>query len=110
MKNELSDKSLCGLLQDWKVSAEPAPRFSAGVWRRIAEREAHALAASWYFRWKQWLTGFNKNTDLAWGAVAALVVVAGAGWIGMQSPDDSLLAATSADSYLTSVDPYRMNH
>ncbi len=109
MKNEPPDESLPALLQDWKVNAEPSPRFSEGVWRRIAEREAEALSSSWSVRWKQWLTGFNRSRDLAWGALAAVVVTAGAGWMGLRTTDPSSTAPSSPDSYLVSVDPYRMN-
>lgn len=108
MKNELPDESLPALLRDWKVDAEPSPRFSDGVWRRIAEREAEALSTSWSARWKQWLTGFNRSSDLAWGAVAAVVVTAGAGWMGIRTADSASTGPPSPDSYLASVDPYRM--
>ena len=109
MKNEPSDESLSALLQDWKIDAESPPRFSEGVWRRIAEREAEALSISWSVRWNQWLAGFNRSRDLAWGAVAAVVVTAGAGWMGLRTNGASSPSAPSPDSYLASVDPYRMN-
>lgn len=109
MKNKLPDESLSALLQEWKADAEPSPRFSEGVWRRIAEREAAVLSSSWSARWKQWLTGFNKSRDLAWGALAAVVVTAGAGWMGLRTSDPSSTGSPSPDNYLASVDPYRMN-
>ena len=76
MKKELPDEALPALLQDWKVDAELSPRFSEGVWRRIAEREAKVLSTSWSARLNQWLSGFNSSRDLACGAVAAVVVTA----------------------------------
>ena len=109
MKNQPPDESLAALLQEWKVDAEPLPRFSEGVWRRIAERESQALSTSWSARWKQWLTGFNGSGELAWGAVAAVVVTAGAGWMGLRTTDSSSMVTPSPDSYLASVDPYHMN-
>ena len=109
MKNELPDEALPALLQDWKVDAEPSPRFSEGVWRRIAEREAAVLTTSWSARLNQWLGGFNSSMDLAWGAVAAVVVTAGAGWMGLRTSDPSSTGSPSPDNYLASVDPYRMN-
>ena len=109
MKNELPDEALPALLQDWKVDAEPSPRFSDGVWRRIAEREAEALSTSWSFRLNPWLAGLNSSRDLAWGAVAAVVVTAGAGWMGLRTTDPSSTGPPSPDSYLASIDPYRMN-
>ena len=109
MKNKPADEALSAVLLDWKVDAEPSPRFSEGVWRRIAEREAEALSTSWSARWKQWLDGFNRTGDLAWGAVAAVIVTAGAGWMGLRTADPSSTGPPSPDSYLASVDPYRMN-
>ena len=109
MKKELPDEALPALLQDWKVDAELSPRFSDGVWRRIAEREAKVLSTSWSARLNQWLSGFNSSRDLACGAVAAVVVTAGAGWMGLRTTDYSSTVAPSPDSYLASVDPYRMN-
>ncbi len=109
MKNESPDKSLTALLQGWKLDAEPAPRFSEEVWQRIARHEAVAASASWTARWKQWLGGFTRSTDFAWGMAAAVIVTAGAGWMGLRAHTDGLGNTRSPGSYLASVDPYRMN-
>ena len=109
MKNEPPDESLAALLHGWKVDAECPPHFSKGVWRRIAQREAEALSTPWSVSWKQWPGSFNRSTDLAWGALAAVVLTAGAGWMGLRTTGHSTTAPPSPDSYLASVDPYRMH-
>ena len=105
MNNELSDEQLHSLLREWKVGAEPHPRFSDNVWRRIARAES--AASPWISRWREWMGLPARTAGLAWGAAAAAIITAGAAWFGYVSaaPD---AATPSASSYLVSVDPYRM--
>ena len=107
MKNELPDDQLNSLLREWKVDAEPHPRFADGVWRRIAQRGADAEAASFSARWRRWMSAlFTPRTGFAWGATAALAITLTSAWLGHQSAPAA--AAPTAEHYLASVDPYRM--
>ena len=105
MKNELPDDQLHSLLREWKVDAEPHPRFSEGVWRRIAQGEAES--SPWITRWRRWMSLQTGQIGVAWGAAAAVIITVGAAWFGhaTAAPD---AATPSASSYLASVDPYRM--
>jgi|GEM_PF-4424889 len=104
MKNELPGDQLNALLQEWKVDAGAPPRFSEAVWRRIARREAESSTRS--ARWQRWTTALSRRNGFAWGAAAAVVLTAAAAWLGHSTAPTS--AAPDANSYLASVDPYRM--
>lgn len=106
MKNEMPDEPLDALLQEWKIDAEPPPRFREGVWRRIAQRECGAAAPRPADR-VRWIFGLKPRAELAWGLAAALVAILGAGWLGFRnSPPPA--SVPDPGSYLASVDPYRM--
>ena len=109
MKTDPSDESLGALLRSWELVAEPGPRFSDGVRRRIAQRHAETSASPWRLRWREWRENLTGPTDFAWGMAAAVLLTAGAGWMGLRSEDHSRNAAPSSHSYLALVDPYRMN-
>ena len=105
MKNELPGDQLNALLHEWKVDAETPPRFSEGVWQRVARRESEST--TWSARWQRWTSALSQRNGFAWGAAAAIVLTAAAAWLGHSSaPGES--AAPDASSYLASVDPYRM--
>ena len=105
MKDEMPDKQLDALLREWKVAAEPHPRFRESVWRRIAQREADAAATTLPARLGEWLLRLRQRPQTAWGVAAAFVVILGAGWLGFRSSPPQ---TPNSGSYLDSVDPYRM--
>ena len=107
MKNELPDEQLNSLLREWKVDAEPHPRFFEGVWRCIARREAEAGDCSWSARWQRWTSALAPGHGFQWGAAAAVMLTASAAWLG-HATATSDASTPSASSYLASVDPYRM--
>lgn len=107
MKSELPDDKLNALLREWKVDAEPHPRFAEGVWRRIAQREAKAASSTLSARWQRWLSGINRRTGVAWGAAATIVITMASAWLGHRAAVN-VAATPTAETYLTSADPYRM--
>lgn len=107
MKSEPSDGQLNSLLCEWKIDMEPDSGFSNGVWRRIGQREAEVHAASRCVRFLKWTKALSQRTDLAWGAVAAVIITIGAGWMGFRT-GSAQPGSPPSSSYLALVDPYRM--
>ncbi len=108
MNENLSDETLTAMLREWTVDAKPGSDFSAGVWRRIAQREAETPISTLPSGRPRWWSDFNRKMDFAWGAAAALFITLGAGWLGHRSGTPHSGSLPDADSYLASVDPYRM--
>src|SRR5438876_8467827 len=97
---------LSKVLQDWKVSAQPPPRFQEQVWQRIARSQAAARPRPWVGV-LGWLGQVLPRPAMAASYLTVLVAagVIGGYWTGQEKA--ARLRDEMGLRYVQSVDPYQ---
>lgn len=107
MNQSHPDDELHDLLETWKVSPAPHPRFVADVWRRIAVEEA-ADGMDWRSRLREWLFVQLPRPAYASAVLAATIVLTATAARLQASHARERYRIESARQYLAAIDPLAM--
>lgn len=103
------EQPLRTLLQDWRVEAEPAPRFKQEVWRRIdaaesAQEQAQVTPGRLFIGW---LDTIFASWRPAVAYVAVLLLLGGGLGLMTGRVQTDATQRQLANLYVQSVDPYQ---
>jgi hypothetical protein len=103
--SEENDRSLGGVLGQWKVDATLPPRFQENVWRRIAQQEAKVSPRPSFITW---LEAAFKRPALVTSYVTVLLFIGLT--TGYLRGHDQTMREQSQERtlYVQSVDPYQV--